>query len=136
VALGDEARRWLKVSPNKLQHLIDTGMLPVTWVGRRRRFRVSDARDAPGRGSRASLARSGVRRRRPLGRTYLPPAPLGTVPLKAADDVLEDAHGWGSRRPVAKRVDSRYEPGKRSADWRKMKCDKRRLYHAPLRHER
>jgi ATP-dependent DNA ligase len=37
---------------------------------------------------------------------------------------------------VGKRVDSRYEPGKRSRMWLKLKCEDWREHHALLRHQR
>ena len=61
-----------------------------------------------------------------------------TVPSfeAAADDVLEECARLRLESLVAKRVDSRYEPGKRSRMWLKLKCDDWRAHHAPLRHER
>ena len=52
------------------------------------------------------------------------------------DALFEVARERGLEGVVAKRVDSRYEPGKRSAHWRKLKCADWREHHAPLRHER
>jgi bifunctional non-homologous end joining protein LigD len=52
-----------------------------------------------------------------------------------AEDVLEECARLHLEGLVAKRVDSRYEPGKRSAHWRKVKCAEWRERHAPLRHE-
>ena len=52
-----------------------------------------------------------------------------------ADEVLEECARLRLEGLVAKRVDSRYEPGKRSAHWRKLKCADWREYHAPFRHE-
>ena len=64
--------------------------------------------------------------------------PLCTVPSfdAEAEQVLEECARLRLEGLVAKRVDSRYEPGKRSAHWRKLKCDDWREHHAPLRHER
>ena len=49
-----------------------------------------------------------------------------------ADEVLEECARLRLEGLVAKRVDSRYEPGKRSAHWRKLKCEDWRVHHAPL----
>jgi bifunctional non-homologous end joining protein LigD len=61
-----------------------------------------------------------------------------TVPSFDAEagEVLEECARLQLEGLVAKRVDSRYEPGKRSAHWRKVKCAAWREQHAPLRHER
>ena len=53
-----------------------------------------------------------------------------------ADEVLEECAQLRLEGLVAKRIDSRYEPGKRSQHWRKVKCEDWRERHAPLRHER
>jgi bifunctional non-homologous end joining protein LigD len=53
-----------------------------------------------------------------------------------ADDVLSHCANLDLEGLVAKRLDSRYEPGKRSSAWLKVKCDDWRERHAPLRHER
>jgi bifunctional non-homologous end joining protein LigD len=53
-----------------------------------------------------------------------------------ADDVLAECERLHLEGVVAKRLDSRYEPGKRSLHWRKMKCSSWREHHAPRRHER
>jgi bifunctional non-homologous end joining protein LigD len=53
-----------------------------------------------------------------------------------ASDVLAECARLQLEGLVAKRMDSRYEPGKRSASWRKLKCADRRDRDAPLRHER
>ena len=53
-----------------------------------------------------------------------------------ADQVLEECARLRLEGLVAKRVDSRYEPGKRSRMWLKVKCEDWREHHAPLRHER
>jgi bifunctional non-homologous end joining protein LigD len=52
-----------------------------------------------------------------------------------AEHVLEECARLRLEGLVAKRVDSRYEPGKRSASWRKVTCADWREHHAPLRHE-
>jgi bifunctional non-homologous end joining protein LigD len=53
-----------------------------------------------------------------------------------ADDVLGPCASLHLEGLVAKRLDSRYEPGKRSRAWLKVKCDDWRERHAPLQHER
>jgi ATP-dependent DNA ligase len=53
-----------------------------------------------------------------------------------ADDAIEQCEPLHLEGFVAKRTDSRYEAGKRSVHWRKMKCSSWRERHAPLRHER
>ena len=60
-----------------------------------------------------------------------------TVPSFDAEaaEVLEECARLRLEGLVAKRVESRYEPGKRSANWRKMKCVEWREHHAPMRHE-
>ena len=57
----------------------------------------------------------------------------GLVCLALSPEICARLHLEGL---VAKRVDSRYEPGKRSSHWRKVKCAEWREHHAPLRHER
>jgi bifunctional non-homologous end joining protein LigD len=52
------------------------------------------------------------------------------------EDVLTECERLNLEGLVAKRLDSRYEPGKRSMHWRKVKCSSWRERHAPLRHER
>jgi bifunctional non-homologous end joining protein LigD len=61
-----------------------------------------------------------------------------TVPSFDAEaaEVLEECARLRLEGLVAKRVDSRYEPGKRSRMWLKLKCEDWREQHAPLRHER
>ena len=53
-----------------------------------------------------------------------------------ADDVLEECARLRLEGLVARLVDSRYEPGKRSRMWLKLKCEHWRERHAPRRHER
>jgi bifunctional non-homologous end joining protein LigD len=53
-----------------------------------------------------------------------------------ADEMLVECERLGLEGLVAKRVDSRYEAGKRSRAWLKLKCEDWRADHAPLRHER
>jgi bifunctional non-homologous end joining protein LigD len=53
-----------------------------------------------------------------------------------AGDVLAECERLNLEGLVAKRLDSRYEAGKRSAHWRKMKCSAWRENHGPRRHER
>jgi bifunctional non-homologous end joining protein LigD len=52
------------------------------------------------------------------------------------DDVLAECERLDLEGLVAKRVDSPYEPGKRSRSWLKVKCSAWKEHHAPLRHER
>jgi bifunctional non-homologous end joining protein LigD len=61
-----------------------------------------------------------------------------TVPTfeAKADDVLVECERLGLEGLVVKRVDSRYEAGKRSRAWLKVKVPEWREVHAPLRHER
>ena len=53
-----------------------------------------------------------------------------------ADAVLEECARLHLEGLVARRIDSRYEPGKRSAHWRKVKYEDWREQHAPLGHGR
>jgi bifunctional non-homologous end joining protein LigD len=53
-----------------------------------------------------------------------------------ADDVLAECSRLQLEGLVAKRVDSRYEPGKRSTAWRKVKCSDWREQRGSRRHER
>jgi bifunctional non-homologous end joining protein LigD len=53
-----------------------------------------------------------------------------------AEEVLEECARLRLEGLVAKRVDSRYEAGKRSRMWLKVKSEDWREHHAPLRHER
>ena len=59
-----------------------------------------------------------------------------TVPSFDAEaaEVLEECARQHLEGLVAKRVDSRYEPGKRSRMWLKLTCEAWRQHHAPLRH--
>ena len=61
-----------------------------------------------------------------------------TVPSFDAEatDVLDECARLRLEGLVAKRGDSRYEPGKRSRMWLKVKCEDWRAHHAPLRLER
>lgn len=52
-----------------------------------------------------------------------------------ADEVLEECARLRREGLVAKRVDSRYEPEKRSRMWLKLKSLDWREHHTPLRHE-
>lgn len=51
-------------------------------------------------------------------------------------DVFGACQELGLEGAVAKKLDSPYQPGKRSRDWIKLKTTEWREVHAPLRHER
>lgn len=49
--------------------------------------------------------------------------------------MMDSIEALGLEGLVAKRVDSPYRPGERSADWLKLKTAEWRQVHAPLRHD-
>lgn len=42
----EEARKFLRISQNTLNALMDDGSIPVYWLGKRRRFFIEDLRNA------------------------------------------------------------------------------------------
>ena len=50
------------------------------------------------------------------------------------DDLIPTCEAHGVEGVVAKRLASPYRPGRRSADWVKVKCPEWTAVHAPLRH--
>jgi bifunctional non-homologous end joining protein LigD len=94
--------------------------------------------DVPHLAGRATTGLAHRDRRRLLELLELGGPAWCTVPSfdAEADEVLEECARLHLEGLVAKRIDSRYEPGKRSAHWRKVKCLAWREHHALLRHER
>ncbi|MGI9028961.1 MAG: hypothetical protein ACR2HP_03110 [Ilumatobacteraceae bacterium] len=52
------------------------------------------------------------------------------------DDVLDECDQLAMEGVVLKRLDSRYRPGRRTNDWRKVKCPAWRPEHAERRVKR
>jgi|tagenome__1003787_1003787.scaffolds.fasta_scaffold19412817_1 bifunctional non-homologous end joining protein LigD len=108
-------------------------------AARRRRTPLTFvAFDAPVVAGELTISLPYRKRRRLLELLELEGPAWCTVPSfdAEADEVLEQCARLQLEGLVAKGVDSRYEPGKRSRSWLKVKCDHWCEHHAPLRDSR
>jgi bifunctional non-homologous end joining protein LigD len=113
-------------------------VMPAMVTRRRRAPLAFVAFDVPHLAGESTTSLPYRHRRRLLELLELEGPAWCTVPSfdAEADAVLEECARLQLEGLVAKRVDSRYEPGKRSAHWRKLKCAEWKQHHALLRHER
>ena len=86
---------------------------------------------------RAVVHRPYWERRALLGSLQVAGDAWQTVPSFVGDgpELFAACSDLGLEGLVAKRLTSRYHPGRRSAEWIKAKCSDWRVVHAPLRHD-